>query len=505
MTDSEPGGSAIAAKGIVKRFGGAIALDSVDIDVRAGECHAIVGENGAGKSTLMRILAGVITPDEGSVLVGGMPLAFGARSAIDAGIALVHQELSLVPEMTVAENILLGSTPTRGGFIRARLQRQIAADALSDIGVQVPLDEPVSSLSVASRQFVEIARAVARKPRVLILDEPTATLTPAETDHLLGLLQRLAAQGIAILYISHRLPEVFRLCSRATVLRDGKLIETVNIEDTSVDEMVNKIVGRELNLELQSESGSQLGEVVMRAERINAPKVHDVSLEVRSGEILGIGGLVGSGRSELVRAILGADPRHSGKVTLISGTTSVALRTYLSAVQNGVCFVPEERRADGLAVNMSVSDNVALPNRAQLTRAGVLSKSRTKRMVQEVIADVGLRPAKPMSDVGRFSGGNQQKVAIGKWLARDPKVFVVDEPTRGVDVGSKAEIHRLLRGLAERGCAVIMVSSDLPELLAMSDRIHVLRDGKIVGTLARHEANERAVMRLAAGGAEVRS
>jgi ABC-type sugar transport system ATPase subunit len=494
---------AIQATGIVKRFGGALALDGVGVEVAPGECHAIVGENGAGKSTLMRILAGVIPPDAGVVEVNGLPLGAGARAALDAGVALVHQELSLVPEMTVAENIVLGSTPTRGGFIRGARLKERAAAALREIGVDVPIGENVGRLSVAARQFVEIARAVARRPDVLILDEPTATLTPAETDQLLSLLRRLAGQGIAILYISHRLPEIFSLCSRATILRDGKLVHTVDIADITPDDMVNAIVGRELERELNEEHAARMpGDPVLTALAVTAPRVRGVSLEVRSGEIVGIGGLVGAGRTELIRAVLGVDPRTSGEVALHRGGREIPLRAYRTAIRHGVCYVPEERRTDGLAITMSVSDNIALPNRGEISRLGVLSRSRTNRLVSRIVADVGLRPAEPQREVGLFSGGNQQKVVIGKWLAARSPLIVIDEPTRGVDVGAKAEIHRLLRRLADEGSAILMVSSDLPELLDLSDRILVVRDGRVVGELGRDEADERSVMRLAAGGTE---
>jgi ABC-type sugar transport system ATPase subunit len=494
---------AIRATGIVKRFGGALALDGVGVEVAPGECHAIVGENGAGKSTLMRILAGVITPDAGTVEVNGTPLTGGAKAALDAGIALVHQELSLVPEMTVAENIVLGSTPTRGGFIRGKAVREQAAAALQEIGVDVPLDENVGRLSVAARQFVEIARAVARRPDVLILDEPTATLTPAETDQLLTLLKRLAAQGIAILYISHRLPEIFALCQRATILRDGKLIRTAEIADITPDDMVNAIVGRELERDLGAEHATREGgEPVLTARAVSAPRVADVSLQVRAGEIVGIGGLVGAGRTELIRALLGVDPRTAGEVILRVDGRDVPLRGYGTAIKHGVCYVPEERRTDGLAITMSVSDNIALPNRGRVSRFGILSRSRTSQLVNRIVGEVGLRPAQPQREVGLFSGGNQQKVVIGKWLAAPSPLVVIDEPTRGVDVGAKAEIHRLLRRLADEGSAILMVSSDLPELLDLSDRVLVVRDGRIVGELPRGEADERSVMRLAAGGTE---
>lgn len=489
----------VEATSITKRFGGAVAVDDVSVSVRAGEIHALVGENGAGKSTLMRVLAGVLQPDEGVVTLDGAPVSGGTRAALDAGIALVHQELSLVPEMTVAENIMLGSFPVTAGTIRSKELRRAAAEALREIGVSIDLSERVSRLSVSLRQFIEIARAIARKPRVLILDEPTATLTPAETDYLLAMLRRLAEQGLAIVYISHRLPEIFAICDRVTVLRDGRLIDTTPINETTPDALVDKMVGRELKRDLEVQRVSNPGEVVLAVRGLRAAKVHDVDLDVRAGEIVGLGGLVGAGRTEIVRALLGVDPLTGGDVRVRVGGTARRVTSYRSAVRAGVAFVPEERRTDGLALDMSVTDNIALPNRRELSRAGVLTPGAQAQLARRLADTVGLRPPNVKRLAGAYSGGNQQKIVIAKWLGRRPNVIVLDEPTRGVDVGAKAEIHRLIRGLADEGTAVLVISSDLPELLELSDVIHVVRDGRIVGTLDGSDADERSVMSLAAG------
>jgi len=495
----------IEARGIVKRFGGAVAVDGASLAVAPGEIHGLVGENGAGKSTLMRVLAGVLAPNEGSVRVAGRQLEPGnTRQALDAGVSLVHQELSLVPEMTVAENILLGSTPTLAGFINTREQRRIAAEALEEIGVTVDLDEPIARLSVALRQFVEIARAIARKPQVLILDEPTATLTPAETDYLLDMLKRLAGRGLAIVYISHRIPEIFAICDQVTVLRDGKLVSCEDIGDLTPESVVESMVGRDLHLDLESRrQDPDIGEVVLSAHGLKAPGVHDIDLEVRAGEIVGLGGLVGAGRTELVRAMIGADPRTGGeaKITLDGKTRRIS--SYRSAIAAGVAYIPEERRSDGLALTMTVVDNIALPNRSELSNTFVLQRKRIADFAMRLAEAVNLRPPEINREVGQYSGGNQQKVVLAKWLGRKPDVIVLDEPTRGVDVGAKVEIHRLIRELADEGAAVLVVSSDLPELLELSDTIHVVRDGRIVGVVAAHEANETTVMALAAGQKEV--
>lgn len=493
----------IEADHIVKRFGGALAVDDVSLAIAAGEIHAVVGENGAGKSTLMRILAGILDPDEGEVRVGGQVIERGSRAAIDAGISLVHQELSLVPEMTVAENILLGAFPTKLGFTEYKELKKIAADALEEIGVSVDLDERVSRLSVALRQFVEIARAVARKPRVLILDEPTATLTPAETDYLLSMLERLAEGGMAIAYISHRIPEVFRISDNVTILRDGKQVMNAPIADVTPEQVVDQMVGRELKKDLATHRDAEPGEVVLRAEGIVAPGVNNVDLQVRAGEIVGLGGLVGAGRSELVRAIIGADNRTGGVVTLTTGGKVATLSSYQSSVRNGVAYVPEERRTDGLALTMTVSENIRLPNRKQLAKGGFKLTRKINEFAQNLADKVGLRPPEITREAGEYSGGNQQKIVLAKWLGRRPEFIVLDEPTRGVDVGAKAEIHRLVKEIADQGTAVLVVSSDLPELLELSDVIHVMRDGRITGTLPRGEADESSVMALASGGAEV--
>ena len=491
----------IEARNIVKRFGGAVAVDDVSIGVPPGEIHGLVGENGAGKSTLMRVLAGILTPDEGEVLMEGRPLEAGStRAALDAGIALVHQELSLVPEMTVAENIMLGFTPTQNGFTKTSELKRVAGAALEEIGVSVDLDEPIVRLSVALRQFVEIARAVAREPRVLILDEPTATLTPAETDYLLDMLQRLAERGLAIIYISHRIPEIFRICNRVTVLRDGKRVDTVDIEDIEPQEIVDKMVGRELKLDMEVRRDAEPGEVVLQARGIRAPKVNSIDLDVRAGEIVGLGGLVGAGRTELIRAILGADVKNAGVVTMTVNGETKRINSYRSAIQAGIAYVPEERRTDGLALTMSVADNITLPNRQELSSNGVLLRRKIVDFAERLADVVNLRPPEIRRDAGEYSGGNQQKVVLAKWLGREPAAIVLDEPTRGVDVGAKAEIHRLIRDLADNGTAVLVVSSDLPELLELADVIHVVRDGSIVGTLPGAVADEKSVMSLAAGG-----
>jgi ABC-type sugar transport system ATPase subunit len=490
----------IEAQSVIKSFGGVRAVDDVTVSVRPGEIHAVVGENGAGKSTLMRILAGVETPDSGEVRISGVAIENSAKASIDAGISLVHQELSLIPEMTVAENILLGAFPTKAGWTKTKQMKKVAADTLREIGVDVDLDERISRLSVALRQFVEIARAVARNPKVLILDEPTASLTPAETNYLLEMLQRLAANGLAIIYISHRIPEVFKICNSVTILRDGKLVLSEAIENLTPEKVIEQMVGRELNLDAsQRRKVNDTGEVVLSAVGIRAPGVNGIDLEVKSGQIIGLGGLVGAGRTELIRAILGADLRSSGRVTITANGKKHSVTSYLSAIRAGVAYVPEERRADGLALGMTVAENIFLPNRKQVSPRGIMSKSKIASFAKNLSEKVNLRPPEVTREAGKYSGGNQQKIVIAKWLGRQPAFVVLDEPTRGVDVGAKSEIHKIVKQLADEGVAVLVISSDLPELLELSEIIHVVRDGRIVGTLLGENATEKSVMSLAAG------
>ena len=390
-------------------------------------------------------------------------------------------------------------------MISTKEMQSFAAEGLREIGVEIDLNEPVSRLSVSLRQFIEIARAVARKPRVLILDEPTATLTPAETSYLLDMLRRLATKGLAIVYISHRLPEIFSTCDRVTVLRDGQVVDAMPIDQITPEELVDKMVGRELQRDLATTRQGTAGDVVLSARGITAAGVEGIDLDLRAGQIVGLGGLVGAGRTELVRAILGVDPRTGGDVTVSEDGRVRRIGSYQSAVRNKIAYVPEERRTEGLALTMSVTDNIVLANRSQLSRAGVFTPGKQTSFALKYAEVVGLRPLDVARDAGDYSGGNQQKVVLAKWLARRPRIIVLDEPTRGVDVGAKAEIHRLVRELADDGAAVLMISSDLPELLDLSDVIHVIRDGRIAGTLDAREADERSVMSLAAGESMVSS
>jgi len=491
---------AIHARGISKFFGGAAALSDVDLEVTTGERHAVVGENGAGKSTLMRVLTGLITPNEGSVECFGQKITATAGSARAAGVALVHQERSLVPQMTVAENICLGSNPTRAGFIDRREQVRITKSLLERVGSDVNPSRQLGRLSSAQQQFVEIAKALRQNPRVLILDEPSSSLTPPETERLLTLLRSLSESGIAIVYISHRLPEIYALCDRATVLRDGRRVGTFELSETPSSELVQLMVGRELEHDLRVKRQPHTGRVALRAENITSDVVRNVSFAIHAGEIVGLGGLVGAGRTELIRAVVGLDHRRGGAVTVTHDDGhSYRIDTYVSAARHGIGFLPEDRRSEGVLIDMSIEENLTLPTRAKSAWMGIARAGDRVQQANDIIGQLNVHPANRRATVGSLSGGNQQKVAFGKWLPANPPILILDEPTRGVDVGAKTEIHTLIRSLADAGTAVLFVSSDLPELLALADRVLVVRDGGVVGELNRNEATEATVISLAVG------
>ena len=492
---------AVSARGISKRFGGAQALTDVALDVAPGECHGIVGENGAGKSTLMRILAGIIEPDEGTVSCFGTQMEWSTDGARALGVALVHQERSLVPEMSVAENVCLGAAPSRLGIVMRGQQRRITRQLLDRVGMPLDPSRSVGSLSSAQQQFVEIAKALRTDPKVLILDEPSASLTTEETRKLLELIEELRRGGMAIIYISHRLAEVYSACKDVTVLRDGHLITRVPLASIEQDELVELLVGRALAHDLGLDRTAHHGDVVLDAQAIDAPPmVNHASVQVRAGEIVGIGGLVGAGRSEFIRSVIGIDPRRSGTVTVVNRTGKTQrVETYSGAVKAGVAYVPEERRTEGVLIGMTIEENASLTARRLVSHNGVLSPNLRIEGAREMVKQMGINPPDPGREVGNLSGGNQQKVAFGKWLAVKPTLLVLDEPTRGVDVGAKAEIHSLIRTAADDGAGVLFVSSDLPELLALADRIIVIKDGEIVGSVNRAEATEQNVMSLALG------
>ncbi|HEX8235431.1 MAG TPA: sugar ABC transporter ATP-binding protein [Abditibacteriaceae bacterium] len=490
---------------ISKRFGGVRALQDVSFTIKRGSVHAIVGENGAGKSTLMKIVAGVQPPDSGSISLDGQPVLISSpRRARELGIALVPQEPALCPNLTVEDNLNLGHEPQRFGLLRRGEMRSRAEAALKRAALDVAPDTVVETLSSAQRHLLQIARALAEDARVLILDEPTAALSEGEAAHLFERLRVLQNEGVTILYISHRLPEIFALCDTITVLRDGRHIATQATEEVDVTAIVKQMVGRELESEIEEtpppSNSSQ--RVLLRVQNLGrAGAFEDVSFEVRAGEIVGIAGLVGSGRSEIARCIFGLDKPTSGTMQWLD--KAFAPNSPRDAIRAGIALVPEDRRGQGLVMQLSVRENLSLPalasNLANLASVGVVRGGAERSSVSERIGDLSIKTVGSEAGVETLSGGNQQKVVVGKWLTVGPQLFIVDEPTQGVDVGAKAQVHRLLRELAAQGRGVLVISSDLPEVLHLAHRILVMRQGHLAGELPRGASAEE-VMHLAALG-----
>jgi ABC-type sugar transport system ATPase subunit len=486
-------------RGISKRFPGVLALDDVALRVRRGEIHALVGENGAGKSTLMKILSGAIQGDAGEILVDGEPVSIHSpQDARALGIGIVYQEFSIIPALTVAENILLGRFPNRAGFLDRRATAREARDRLDELGVEIDVSARASSLSVAQQQLVEIAKVLAMRPRLLVLDEPSAVLGGADLERLFAVLMRLRERGVPIIYISHRLDEVFRLADMVTVLRDGTVVDALPVAELDHGGLVRRMVGRDLESGLVDHHGEP-GEDLLRIDRVHRDGVLEpISLHVRRGEIVGLAGLRGAGRTELARCIFGADPRNGGTVTV--GGRVVPPGSPGAAIRAGVGFVTEDRKSEGLILNLSVRENVTLAGLRQLARFSFVQRGAEQHRVRVLADQLQVRAVSPAVAAGTLSGGNQQKVVLAKWLHTDAQVLLLDEPTRGIDVGAKREIYRLMREIADRGAAVLMISSELPEIMGVCDRILVMHEGRLAGELPIG-ATEEQIMTLATGGA----
>jgi ribose transport system ATP-binding protein len=488
------GPALLTLRGIVKRFGGVTALAGVDFTLRAGEIHALLGENGAGKSTLIKILGGIHRPDAGETFFEG--LAVEVRDVSDAdrlGIRLIHQELSLAPNLSVAENIFLGREPARWCFVNRRRMKLEAETlirelALPEIG---SVEALVADLSVAQQQMVEIARALSTKARVLVLDEPTASLSEGETEALFGKLRASASQGVGIIYISHRLEEIQRLAHRITVLRDGRSVGTQDVAQLNQNELIRMMVGRDLKTHYPRPPWKP-GATALSVRNLRNDHVHGVSFELRYGEILGFAGLVGAGRTELARALFGIDPLREGEV-LVDGRP-VRLASPSEARAAGLALVPEDRKREGLVLTGSVAYNLALPWTHAWIRGAMPNHSARGAIVSRAVQSFGIKLANPGQPIGSLSGGNQQKVVVGKWMERPPRVLILDEPTRGVDVGAREEMFAILHRLVEQGMAVILISSDLPEVMNLSHRLALYRAGRIVREVAAHEITPEEVM-----------
>jgi len=482
---------------VTKRYPGVTALDAVDVAVEAGTVHALIGENGAGKSTLLKVLAGATAPDAGVLLIDGERVDMGTpRDALRRGITVIYQELTLVPQLGADANILLGMEPARAGVVDRRAVRERAEDAMRALGLDVDARRPVSRLAVAQQQLVELARALVRDARVIALDEPTATLTPHEVDHLFEQIARLKAAGVGIIFVSHRLDEVRRIADTVTVLRDGQRAWSGRATEKTDDELIRAMVGRSVEYERQPSGrtpGAELGLEVRGLTR--APAFRDISFAVHPGEILGLAGLVGAGRTEVARAIAGADRFHEGELRLEG--RRYGPRSPRDAIRAGVVYFPEDRKRHGLVLGMLVRENVTLPVLPRVSRLGVVRRHEEARLAQEAVNGVDLRPPQIERDVRTLSGGNQQKVALAKGLLTEAKVLIFDEPTRGVDVGAKVELHRQIRALADAGKAVLVISSELPEILALADRVLVLREGHAAGALSGSDMSAERIMSLA--------
>ncbi|MCZ4280281.1 sugar ABC transporter ATP-binding protein [Kiloniella laminariae] len=492
----------LTVRDLHKNFGGVKALKGVSLSLRAGEVHALVGENGAGKSTLIKILTGVFQPSAGDILLDGQVYKpAGPRDAKFRGIQVVHQEFNLLPHLSVAENISFEQMPrTRLGLLDKKEMDRRARVALDAIGLQdVDVNARVYSLGIAHRQLIEIARALQSDSRILILDEPTATLTDRETDRLFNIVAAIRAQGVTVVFVSHHLNEVFANCDRVTVLRSGETIVTEEISETSPDQLVALMVGRRLAKEMALEkTTTELGSVALSLQNFRvakSPYEEGVSFDLRYGEILGIAGLVGAGRTELLRGIFGIDPVASGQ--MMREGTPVSFASPREAIKSGIGFVTEDRKDEGLILDMAIAANVALAALEKVSQKGLLNRLAELSLADRLGSMLKLKSGGLSDRAASLSGGNQQKVVIAKWLARDPSVLLLDEPTRGVDVGAKAEIYAIMRSLAQKGVAMLVVSSELPELITLCDRILVLSDHRVQGEIPREAFSEEAILRLA--------
>lgn len=483
---------------IDKSFPGVKALSDVRFDLHAGEVHALIGENGAGKSTLMKILTGVYTKDAGTILYNGEEMDISSpKQAQDAGISIVHQELNLMPDLTLAQNMFIGRENQYGGpFITDKRINQEAKKIFAEMNLDLDPKVKVGDISVAKQQMVEIAKALTYDSKILVMDEPTAALTQSEIVELFRIIEHLQAQGVGIVYISHRMEELFRISQRITVMRDGEYVGTKNTKETDMDEIIHMMVGRAVFEEPKTHSDvAPDAPVILKATGLNSHQVKDVSFELHKGEILGFAGLMGAGRTEVARLVFGADPRTSGTIEVHGKQATI--KTPQDAVKYGIGYLSEDRKRYGLAVGLSVAENATMACLEEFTTAGFINKPKEVEATNEYVEKLAIKTPSVHQLIKNLSGGNQQKVVIAKWLLRDSEILIFDEPTRGIDVGAKSEIYKLMNTLVEMGKSIIMISSELPELLRMSDRIVVMCEGRITGELSIEEANQENIMKLA--------
>ncbi|MBE6851662.1 MAG: sugar ABC transporter ATP-binding protein [Ruminococcus sp.] len=491
----------IEMKGINKSFGSNQVLKDAGFLLKDGEVHALMGENGAGKSTLMKILTGVYTRDSGTVLVDGQEVTYKSpKEAEKAGIVFIYQELNVLFDLTVEENLFMGKEITKFfGICDRKAMRKKAQEVMDKMGVNIPINAVMSDLSVGQQQMVEICKALMVDAKVLIMDEPTAALTQSETEGLFKLIKSLREKGVSIVYISHRMEEIFELCDRITILRDGSYVGTENIKDITMDDIVRMMIGREIGERYPKRDGVKIGDEVLCVENLSKGKTfQNVNFRVHAGEVLGVSGLMGAGRTEIMHAIFGNLPYDSGRI-LINGE-AMNIKCARDAINAGIGFITEDRKTEGLLLEKSIAENIELANLGKVSDKSVLSKKKGSELVKKGIEEFRIKCFGPQHECANLSGGNQQKVVIAKWVYTDPKVLILDEPTRGVDIGAKKEIYNVINDLAAKGVAIIMVSSELPEVLGMSDRIMVVHEGKITGILNAAEADQEKVMTLATGG-----
>lgn len=489
----------LQVRGISKSFYGVTVLKDIDLDVFPGEIHAICGENGAGKTTLMNILTGSFPPDSGDIYFNGEKVVFNSpKDAQQIGISIVHQEISLFSHLTVAENIYAGRMPLRhGDLIDKNELNKKAKEVIKELKTNIEPDEIVGDLSISQQQMVEIAKALSSNCKLLILDEPTSALTEAETETLFNILEILKQNGMAILYISHRMSEIFKICQRVTVLRDGEHVWTKTISDITIDEVVSSMVGRKLD-NIYPEKGRKSDNVKLEVKGLTRKGVYsDVTFKLYEGEILGIFGLMGAGRTEVARGICGIDHVDHGEIYL--NGEKISINNIQNTIKRGLVYVTEDRKNEGLFLEMSVAENIIAGNLQQVSKRGFIKENLVTLISEKFRRNMNIKCKNVEQNVITLSGGNQQKVLLSKWLALGPKVLILDEPTRGIDVGAKHEIHEILRDLANQGIGIIVISSELPEILGISDRILVMYQGEIVGELTDNEANEEIVMQYATG------
>ncbi len=484
-------------KGIHKRFPGVLALNNVSLTVKAGEVHALLGENGAGKSTLIKVLGGIYIAEEGEIFIEGKKVTIDSvRASHENGVAIIHQELVLVPYMTVAENIFLGREPMKGRFVDSKKMTDDAQALLDANDMHISADTLVGSLTIAQQQMVEIVKAISFNSKILVMDEPTSSISDKEVEFLFETMRSLTAKGVGIIYISHKMSELEQICDRVTVMRDGEYVGTRVVKETTKDELIAMMVGRELT-NYYTRDFLKPGDVVLRCDHISDGRMaKDASFEVRKGEIVGFAGLVGAGRSEVMKCLFGLTKNYKGDIE-IEGS-KVQIHNPIEAMKYGLALVPEDRKLEGLYKVQSVRYNSTIEVLGEFIKGIFVDGAKEEEITQKYIDMLSTKTPTQEQLIGNLSGGNQQKVIIGRWLATNPKILILDEPTRGVDVGAKSEIYAIMNELVKKGMSIIMISSELPEIINMSDRIYVMNEGNITGCLSRGEVSQEAIMKLAA-------